>query len=162
MANQTFFVRSRALLAIGSLALLATVACASPQPLVNPAPIAAASTPQQTRVAVLRALAHKGYTLESERAGDVVARYSERNWHMVIEIAYSNEVTIGYVSSENLDYGKSDKGVTVIHRGYNTRVQQLAKEIGTEVTIARITDTPPPAGTPPPVAAPPPSLPQPE
>ena len=156
MADQTSFVRSRALVAIASLALLAAVACATPQPLANPAPIAAASTPQQTRVAILRALAHKGYTLESEREGDVVARYSERNWHMVIEIAYSNEITIRYVNSENLDYGKSDQGVTVIHRGYNTRVQQLAKEIGTEVTIARITDTPPP------VAAPPPSLPKPE
>jgi hypothetical protein len=156
MADQTSCVRSRVLLAIVSLALLAPVACASPQPLVNPAPIAAASTPHQTRVAILRALADKGYTLESERAGDVVARYSERNWHMVIEIAYSNEVTIRYVSSENLDYGKSDKGVPVIHRGYNTRVQQLAKEIGTEVTIARIADTPPPVGSPPP------SLPQPE
>lgn len=154
MANQTSCVRSRALLAIASLALLTAVACATRQPLVSPAPIAAASTPQQTRVAILRALAHNGYTLESEREGDVVARYSERNWHMVIEIAYSNEITIRYVSSENIDYGKSDKGVTVIHRGYNTRVQQLAKEIGTEVAIARITDTPPPVGTPPPAPTP--------
>ena len=45
-------------------------------------------------------------------------------------------------------------------RGYlagddKRRVQELAKEISTEVTIARLTDTPPPAATPP-VAAPPP------
>jgi len=143
-------------LAIASLALLAAVACASPQPLVDPKPIAAASTPVQTRVAILRALAHNGYVVESEREGVVIARYGERNWNMVIEVAYSNEVTIRYVSSEGIDYGKSDEGVTVIHGGYNLRVKKLAKEIGTEITIARITETPPPVG------APPPSLPKPD
>lgn len=148
--------RPRALLLIFALALLAAVACASPQPLVDPKPIAAASTAQQTRVAILRALAHNDFVVESESEGVVIARYGERNWNMVIEVAYSNEVTIRYVSSEGIDYGKSDEGVTVIHRGYNLRVKQLSKEIGTEITIARITETPPPVG------APPPSLPEPD
>ena len=139
------------------LLALAALACAKPQPLTNPPPIAAASTPAQTRVAILRALADKDYILESEKTGDIVARYTERNWYMVIAISYSNEVSIRYVTSENLDYGTEKNGVTVIHRGYNRRVQELAKEISTEVTIARLTDSPPPAAPTPPVAAPPPA-----
>jgi hypothetical protein len=142
---------------------LTALACASPQPLTNPKPIAAAATPAQTRVAILRALADKDFILESETTGDIVARYTERNWNMVIAIAYSNEVTIRYVSSSNLDYGTTEQGVTVIHRGYNRRVQELAKEISTEVTIARLTDAPPPPAGTPSVAAPPPAqAPQPQ
>jgi hypothetical protein len=156
MPKTTSHYRVLGLLLLASLAL-AALACAKPQPLANPKPIAAASTPAQTRVAILRALADRDFILESEKTGDIVARYSERNWDMVIAISYSNEISIRYISSSNLDYGTTEQGVTVIHRGYNRRVEELAKEISTEVTIARLTDSPPPAAATPPVAAPPPA-----
>jgi hypothetical protein len=132
-----------------SLALAAT-ACLAPRPLLNPPPIAGAATPAQTRVAILRALVENNYILESEKQGEIHARYSRSDWTFLVEIAYSNEVTIRYVSSTNLRYGTAEDGTTVIHRGYNNRVLHLSKEIGKEIMIARVTDTLPPVASPPP------------
>lgn len=144
--------RSRAILFLVSLAL-AALACASPQPLVNPPPIGAAANPLQTRVAILRALAENHWILESEYMGEMVARYNRSDWTMLVKIAYANEVSIRYLSSENLDYGKLQNGTPVIHRGYNARVQRLARAIGTEIMIARAADSLPPVAAPPPSEA---------
>jgi len=149
MLKTTLHGRSRVLFLLVSLAL-AAVACATPQPLLNPAPIAAAGSPAQTRVAILRGLAESNWVLESERVGEIVARYSRSDWTMLVQIAYSNEVSIRYVSSVNLEYGTSRNGTPVIHRGYNSRVQRLSKVIGTEIMIARAADSLPPVAAPPP------------
>ncbi len=155
-------IRPRALLVIVGLALLAATACIGPKPLVNPPPIGAAATPAQTRVAILRALAWGGWVLEADKPGAMVARFRDDDWNMLIEIDYSNEIMIRYVSSENLDYGTSKEGVVVIHRGYNLRTQKLAKAIGTEVMIARATELPPVAAPPPAPASEPTPTPQPQ
>jgi hypothetical protein len=147
MKNQT--LRARTLILLVLLAL-AAAGCRTPQPLVEPPPIAAAESPAQTRAAILRALIENRYTVESERPGEIVARYSRSNWTMVVAIAYTDRVTVRYLSSENLEYADKN-GTPVIHRGYNKRVQRLANEIGTEISIARA------EGSLPPVAAPPPS-----
>jgi DNA-binding transcriptional ArsR family regulator len=145
MSNTTSHGRSRVLFLLVLLAMLAT-ACVT-RPLADPAPFAAGANPQQTRVAILRALAESNWVLESERQGEMIARISGSNWTMVVEIAYANEVAITYKSSENLEYGTSKEGFPVIHRGYNTRVLRLAKVIGKEITIARATDSLPPVET---------------
>src|SRR5574342_415019 len=103
--------RSRSLILLVSLAL-AVAACRSPQPIVEPAPIAAAETSAQTRAAILRALAASHYTVESEEAGRIVARYGPSKWSMVVAIDYSNQVAVRYVSSENLGYA-NPKGTPV-------------------------------------------------
>ena len=152
MSNMTSHGRSRVLVLLVSLAVVAA-ACTTPRPLVNPPPIVAAGSPAQTRVAILRALLESNWVLESERAGEMIARYSRSDWTMVVQIAYSNEVSIRYLSSENLKYGTSKNGTPVIHRGYNSRVQRLSKVIGMEIMIARATDTLPPVAAPPPAEA---------
>ena len=68
---------------------------------------------------------------------------------MVVAIDYSNQVSLRYVSSENLKYGSAN-GTAIIYRGYNKRVQRLSKAIGKQIMIARA------AGTLPAVASPPP------
>ena len=118
------------------------------EPLVAPPPVLAAETPVQTRAAILRALIEHDYVIVSEQPGEIVARYSQPEWNMVVAVDYSNEVRVRYVSSVNLDYG-SEKGVTVIHGGYNKRVDRLSKRIGTEVAILRATSTLPPVAAPP-------------
>ena len=139
---------ARVLLLLVSLAL-AAAGCRTPQPLVDPKPIAAAETPAQTRVAILRALIEGHYAVESEQAGQIIARYSRSKWNMVVAVDYSNQVSVRYLSSENLQYGTKN-GTPVIHPGYNKRVQRLAKVIGTEIAIARVGDELPPVAAPPP------------
>jgi hypothetical protein len=152
MPKQTSRVRAGALIVLVSLAL-AAVGCRTPQPLVDPPPIAAAESTAQTRAAILRALIESHYTVESEEAGRIVARYGRSKWNMVVAVDYSNQVAVRYVSSENLDYA-TKKGAPVIHPGYNKRVQRLARVIGTEIAIARTSDELPPVAAPPPNARP--------
>ena len=147
MPNATF--RSRAWLLFLAVSLAVGAAGCKTRPLVAPAPILAAETPEQTRAAILRALIESDYVIVGEKPGEIVARYRGRDWNMVVAVDYSNEVTVRYVSSEGLDYG-SAKGVPVIHRGYNKRVQDLSDEIGTEIAIARATSLLPPVAMPPP------------
>ena len=146
MPNTSSRSRFRAFLLLASLAL-AAAGCMT-EPLVAPPPVLAAETPAQTRAAILRALIEHDYVVVSEQPGEIVARYSKTEWNMVVAIDYSNEVRVRYVSSENLDYG-SEKGVTVIHGGYNKRVDRLSKRIGTEVAILRAASALPPVAAPP-------------
>ncbi len=146
MSNPTARSHSRVLLLLVSLAL--AVAGCKTRPLVDPQPILAAENPAQTRAAILRGLIENDYAVVSEQPGEVTARYTGRDWNMVVAVDYSNEVTVRYVSSEGLDYGSS-KGARVIHRGYNKRVQELSSEIATEIAIARSTSELPPVAAPP-------------
>ena len=148
MPKQTSPVRARALILLVSFAL-AAAGCRTPQPLVDPPPIAAAESSGLTRAAILRALVESHYTVESEEAGRIIARYSQSEWIMVVAVDYSNRVAVRYVSSANLDF-RTDDGTPVIHRGYNTRVQRLSNMIGTEIAIARAGDELPPVAAPPP------------
>jgi len=152
MRNPTSRGRVRVLILLVSFALVA-VACRTPQPLVDPPPIAAAESSAQTRAAILRALIEGHYTVVSEEAGQIIARYGRSKWNMVVAVDYSNQVAVRYVSSENLEYG-SNKGTPVIHPGYNKRVERLARVIGTEISIARAGDELPPVAAPPPNARP--------
>ena len=144
--------RSHALVGFLLLVLM-TAGCVS-KPLVEPPPIAAAPTPSQSRGAILRALAESNWVLESEHEGEIVARYSRSNWTMAVTIAYSKQISIRYLRSENLGYETSDDGTRTIHRGYNRRVQRLQKVIGNEIMLARTLDSPPPVAAPPPSLAP--------
>jgi hypothetical protein len=98
-------------------------------------------------------LADSQYTVESESAGQIVARYGRSKWNMVVAVDYSNRIAVRYVSSENLKYAEKD-GTPVIHPAYNKRVERLAKAIGTEVAVARAVDELPPVAAPPPNARP--------
>jgi hypothetical protein len=134
--NHRIRVRVRVLLV--SLAL-ATLGCKT-VPLVDPHSIQAAETPAETRAAILRALTvGGGYGVVSDQPGLIVARYAQPGWNMVVAIAYSNEVSLRYVSSVGLDYAISE-GVPVIHKGYNERVQRLSEVIASEIAIARVTN----------------------
>lgn len=141
--------RNRAFLLFFAVALALGAAGCKTRPLVAPAPVLAAENPAQTRAAILRALIENNYAVVSEQPGEVVARYRGRNWNMVVAVDYSNQVTVRYVSSEGLGYGGKD-GTPVIHRGYNSRVQDLSDEIATEIAIARASSALPPVAAPPP------------
>jgi len=122
-------------------------------PLVDPQPIAASETPDQTRVAVVRALMRNRWVIESERPGEITARLDGRDWNIVVAVHYANQVAVSYVSSQNLDYEISD-GTARIHEGYNVRVKKLSDEIGLQIAMQRATETPAVAAPPPATDAP--------
>lgn len=139
--------RSR-LLVLAIAVALAAAACTT-KPLADPRPLAAQGAPEQTRVAILRALVENGWAVESEQPGKVVTRYGGPGWNMVVAIDYADQITIHYVSSENLDYEISDDGIARIHRGYNNRVRRISEEIGKEIMSASIIESLPPVAAPP-------------
>jgi hypothetical protein len=146
MRNATSLGRLVAALLLLSLAFVAAACTAT---LVEPRPIYAAETPTQTRAAILRALIENQYTVESDKPGEIIARYAKPDWNMVVAISYANEVAVRYVSSENLKYRNTDSG-PVIRRGYNKRVRYLSNEIGKEIAILRATNALPTVAAPPP------------
>lgn len=150
MPTPSHSIRTPVLLLALSLAVAAAIAtgCVAPTPLADPRPFAAAPTPAQTRVAILRTLVQSNWTIESETAGEIVAKYGSPEWNMVVAIDYADQVSMHYVSSENLDYDTS-KGAPTIHAGYNKRVQTLADQIGKEIALARIMSDLPPVAAPP-------------
>jgi hypothetical protein len=148
MPKSTSLSRGLALILAVST-VLAGAGCQATKPLVVPPPILAAETPAQTRAAILEALIESDYEVLSDKPGEIVARYGEAEWNMVVAVDYANEIGVRYVSSEELSYG-SKNGVLVIHPGYNKRVKDLAKEIAQEVAMSRATSPLPPVAAPPP------------
>lgn len=118
------------------LLLLAALACSS-APLVNPEPISGASTPALTHAAVVRAVVYTGWTVVSQKPGEVVARLDRGAWDIVVGIDYGEQISIHYVSSDNLGYDGSSNPPT-IHAGYNKRVDRLMNAIAREVVLAGI------------------------
>jgi len=120
---------------------------------VDPRPIATSETPEQTRTAIVRALMRQRWVVESEHPGEIVARLDGRGWNMVVAIHYAEQVTVSYLSSQNLDYDTTE-GSPRIHKGYNARATKLADEINLQIAMQRATEMPSVAA-PPPAAAPP-------
>jgi len=143
-------IRSRVFLLAVSLGIAAVVtAGCTTTPLVDPRPIVAAPTAAQTRTAILRTLVQSNWTVESERAGEIVAKYGSSDWTMVVAIEYADRVSMHYVGSENLDYDAAE-GAPTIHAGYNKRTQRLADQIGKEIALVRAVSDMPAVAAPPP------------
>jgi hypothetical protein len=112
------------------------LACAS-APLVNPSPIATASTPARTRAGILRGIVRSHWTIVSEKPGEVVARLDRGAWAIDVAIDYGTQVSARYVSSHGLDYDDSS-GTPKIDSGYNRRVRNLMSVIGEEIALQDI------------------------
>jgi hypothetical protein len=125
------------------LALAAAVSGCKIVPLVEAPRMRAGDTPELTRAGIIRALIALEYVVDEESPGRVRARYEQNSWTMVVDITYGNDVAIQYADSRGLSFRVQDD-VTYIHRGYNTRVQELAKEIQRQIMIAGLETRPMP------------------
>lgn len=126
--------RSRRLRFLPWLLLVVPLGCAT-APLANPAPVAAASTPARTRSAILRGVIFSHWNVQSDRPGEVVARLARGSWDMVVAIDYGRQITIHYVSSDDLRYDGSAHPPR-IDRGYMKRVNRLMNAISRETVLA--------------------------
>jgi hypothetical protein len=116
-----------------ALALLAASGCRT-APLVDPPPTAAGPTPEQTRIAVLRALATKRFVVDEESPGRIRARLQKNSWSLVVEVLYGKDVSMHYADSVNLRY-KVENDVAYIHRNYNGFVRELQDEIQRQLIV---------------------------
>ena len=139
------------------IALAGLTAC-STVPLQNPPTVQGMSTPELTRVAVLRGAYREEWTIDEDVPGRVRARVTGSDWFMSVDIEYGSEISIRHAESNGLGY-QLRKGVPYIHGGYNSRCQDLLAAIQDEMQLmARYPEPPgalpeqlPPVGALPPV-----------
>jgi hypothetical protein len=123
-------------LAVLCLVLAAgTVTGCRTAPLVDPPRTQVAATPELTRAAIIRALVRFNYQVDEESPGRIRARLARNAWVMIVEISYDRDVSVRYADSVGLDYEVKDD-VAYIHKNYNSRADQLLKEIQRQVMIA--------------------------
>ena len=124
-------LRSRWLLLLLPLLLLLTEARAAP--LIDPQPIAipAGVTPDRVANAIHQAFLHRGWVVAAEQPGRIEGALSRKEHTVRVAIGYdAQQITIGYVSSENMDYAQGPHGPQ-IHRKYLSWVKYLDEDINT-------------------------------
>ena len=110
--------------------------CARIAPLYNPPEIAVPQgmTQKQVGDAVLSALPRRGWVVDKAQPGLIIASVSPRGHTATVQIQYDTQaVRVSYQSSENLDYSVKD-GQPMIHKNYNSWVQNLVGDIRTELS----------------------------
>ena len=138
-----------------ALAIGAVTACKT-APLVDPPRIAAATSPDASRAAIVRALVACEYVIDEESPGRIRARLQGGGWAMIVDILYDHDISIHYTDSVGLSYQlKND--VAYIHKGYNSRAEELAQEIQRQVMLVSLENRPVPRVSSPPTPTPPPA-----
>lgn len=108
--------------------------------LIDPAPIAvpASMNAAQVNTEIKRALINRGWSVVNEKPGVIDASLALRSHRANIKIAHDrSQVVITYVSSDNLDY-KEKKGKRLIHRNYNSWINNLAGDISKNLQMTTI------------------------
>lgn len=81
--------------------------------------------------AIRRAAASRGWTIKKLGAGKMEGRLAIRRHVALVDITYNlREFSITYKDSQNLKYTGS-----TIHKNYNSWVQNLAKDINSQVSL---------------------------
>ena len=123
---------------------LALPACRTAR-LVNPAPIAAATSQAATHEAILVAMKRQDWVATTDAPGVVHAERNISNkHHMWVAISYDDSsVSLEYQNSRNLRYERFESGREVIHRNYLVWIRQLMWSIRTEIATSRRDSKPP-------------------
>ena len=111
------------------LVLAAASVLADPGPIVVPPGFSDAAVAQAIRLGV----AKRGWVITRQDPGYMEATLHLRSHVATIGLNYDvRQITIHYVSSENLDY-EVEKGVTYIHRNYLKWVGNVVHDINIEL-----------------------------
>jgi hypothetical protein len=125
------------------LCLVGVVGCSHTVPVQNPAPIAAAASPDATEMAILDALPRRRWTAEDVKPGRIVAFLPVKGFLVRVEIVYdANQVRIQYLNSDNLGEHQDASGQTQVHANVNKWMQTLAATI--QRSMATVPSAPPP------------------
>jgi hypothetical protein len=115
--------------AIAILAMLTLVACATGAPVrdVSGATFDRSHDMQTVRTAIVRAGASRGWRMQPQDDGHIIARLDVREHMAEVDIRYDEDsFDITYRDSENLNY---DPETGTIHSNYNGWVQNLERDI---------------------------------
>lgn len=105
-------------------------ACAVSAPVLNPSGIPAAPRDDLTRLAIQRACALVGFTIQEEVPGRVRARIARNEWMIEVDVLYGGPtVSIRYANSNELGYYVGKDGHPHIRSSYNGWVTRLADAI---------------------------------
>lgn len=122
-----------AMIALPSLAL-AAAELRDPDPIAVPTKLSA----EQVATEIKRALAGRGWTVSKESAGRIDSTLYLRSHVARIEVTFdAQQVTLRYVSSENLDY-EEKKGKRLIHRNYMSWIGNLSGDISRNLQTAAL------------------------
>jgi len=118
-------------------AVLATVGCATQQPVYNVtgAPVVTASgkapPAQEVQAAIIRAGAALGWQITQDKPGKLTGRLTLRTHQAVVGIDYdAKQYSILYRDSVDLNFQDGQ-----IHRNYNGWIQNLDKGIRSQLTL---------------------------
>jgi hypothetical protein len=108
----------------------------------NPAPIAAAGSLEGTEQAILDALPKRGWTTETVEPNRIVAFLPVRTHLLRVQIRYdAQQVSIAYVSSDNLMEEKAKDGSIYTHKKVNGWMKKLAVELQEDLAAAAAAPT---------------------
>lgn len=123
-------------IAAAALVFGSSVGC-STTALVRPTPVSTTLAPKGARAAILKALPRRGWIVDHEEPGAVFARYQRRAHAAVVRVGYGDgQVTVDYVSSENLKCTPAGDSCSSIHKVYNAWAQNLANDLAAEISAA--------------------------
>jgi len=130
-------IPARRLLLLAALLFLPLLAQAA-APLVDPDPVAVPAGLDQAAVAkeIKRALIGRTWVVSDERPGEMDATLNLRKHVARVTLAYdTRQVTLKYVSSENLDY-KEKRGQRQIHKNYLSWVNNVLVDLSRNLQLA--------------------------
>lgn len=87
--------------------------------------------------AIIEGCAKRGWVPVKVKTGEINATLNLREHNAVVNIAYTAQrFSVKYVTSNNLNYGRDEKGIEQIHPNYNSWVKNLKNDI--TLTIVQV------------------------
>lgn len=109
-----------------------------------PDPVLSVDDELQAREAVLRGMATRGWVVEDEKPGRILARLERRRHTAKVWIDYSGrQITFAYGGSDNLGCRAQGDACSTIHRVYNTWAKNLSIDIARQISQQRLEMDPP-------------------
>ena len=109
-----------------------------------PDPVLAVGDEVQTREAIIKGMAIRGWVVEDEQPGRVLARFERRRHTAKVWIDYTGrQIKFYYAGSENLQCMPEGDSCSSIHRVYNTWTKNLAIDIAKQIDQQRLQLPPP-------------------
>lgn len=110
-------------------------------PLALPEPIAVPADLEQGQIvrAIKAALLGRTWTITGEQPGRIEATLHLREHSATIYVDYDREsIRFHHVASSNLMEGRNRRGELVIHRNYNSWLQNVANDLRIQLDLARL------------------------
>ena len=127
----------RKLLRSTLFAAAAVLAACAAEPMVSPPTVAIPANVPASEVERIIAVQNE-WTVTERKPGLIMLRYSPRDFWVNTAVTYdSQQITITYVDSNNLEYG-TENGRPVIHPNYNRWVNNLAHDLRAQLAAAQV------------------------